>query len=79
MRWFVSQEEDERDPGLIALDYAVLQRMMPRLHGSSEPFRNQLMAMLSFFEDNDLRLCRKKLEKIMESGDDSMQYYQFFA
>lgn len=79
MRWFVSESEEERDPGLIALDYAVLQRMMPRLHGSSELFRSQLCLLNTFFKENEMHFCQRKLEKIMEAGDDSMQYYQFFS
>ena len=76
-RWF--EAESELRPGaLVALDYAILQRMMPSLNGTSERFRQLLAEMLDFFKENNLSLCQAKLEEIMEKGDDSMQYYQFF-
>lgn len=77
LRWF-EREEDGREAGLIALDYAVLQRMLPLVNGTSERFRQLLKQILDFLKTNHLNLSAAKLEEIMEKGDDSMQYYQFF-
>lgn len=76
LRWF--EAEEERDGGLIALDYAILQRMLPAINGTSERFRQLLKQILEFLKSSHLTLSAAKLEEIMEKGDDSMQYYQFF-
>ena len=80
MRWFEADSEDPAyDEGFIALDYAILQRMLPRLAGSSERFRSILEKMLRLLEESGLRQSAAKLKEIMERGDDSMQFYQFFS
>lgn len=79
MRWFETDpEEPEIDAGTIALDYAVLQRLMPRISGSSERFRAVLEKMKKYFERTGLKKSAARMNEIMERGDGSMQFYQFF-
>lgn len=80
MRWFEADENDEqRNEGIIALDYAVAQRLIPRLSGSSERFRSILEKMKKTAQTAHLTLSASLLDEIMEKGDDSMQFYQFFS
>ncbi len=69
----------EQSAEKIALDYAILQRLLPKINGSSLTYRNGLEAIHKLLEDNQLMKSKTKLEQIMATGDAAMQYYQFFA
>lgn len=77
--WFEAEAADlDRTPGIQAIDYALLQRLLPSLSGSSQTFRDFLSQLKGLCEQNHLRLTSHKLGQIIEAGDASMQYYQFF-
>lgn len=80
LRWFVPDEDEAySDAGTMALDYAVLQRLLPKINGSSHQFRTILEKMKKVCETGGLIKCGRKLKEIMEKGDGSMQFYQFFS
>lgn len=64
---------------IIALDYAVLQRLLPKINGSSSHYRAHLEAIRKLLEAFHLSMSLKKLEHIIAAGDGAMQYYQFFS
>lgn len=70
---------EEQSAETVALDYAVLQRLLPKINGSSLTYRNGLEAIRKLLEENHLIKSKQKLEQIMAAGDAAMQYYQFFS
>jgi hypothetical protein len=52
--------------------------VLPQISGSGEPYRNALEDLADFFEQNKLYACEKTLRGIIASGDENMQYYQYF-
>ncbi len=66
-------------PSLVALDYAIAQKILPHINGSGEKFGESLRQILDFFIEKNLRYSREILSDIIQKGDDMMSYYQFFA
>lgn len=64
---------------IIALDYAVLQRLLPKINGSSSTYRAHLETIRKLLEAFHLSMSLKKLDQIIAAGDAAMQYYQFFS
>lgn len=75
-KWF----EPERgvDKTIIALDYAVVQRLLPKINGSGAVYRKHLDDLHDICEKSNLTKCAKMLEDIIERGQDAMNYYQYF-
>jgi energy-coupling factor transporter ATP-binding protein EcfA2 len=66
-------------PSLVALDYAIAQKILPHINGSGEKFGESLKQILSFLNEKNLRYSSEILAEIIQKGDDMMSYYQFFA
>lgn len=66
-------------PSLVALDYAIAQKILPQINGSGEKFGEILKQILSFLNEKNLRYSSEILSEIIQKGDDNMSYYQFFA
>lgn len=66
-------------PSLVALDYAVAQKILPHINGSGEKFGESLKQILNFLNEKNLRYSSEILAEIIQKGDDMMSYYQFFA
>ena len=76
---------------MIALDYAIAQRILPKMAGNGEAFEQVLRGLLDICrgtgqgsdEKNNrkdsLDLCADILEDMIRRGDQQMKYYQFFA
>lgn len=81
-RWFDDETDEEgnvlRNSALIALDFAILQRMMTQINGTSIGYRNALVRIGQCLETNHLTMSKAKLDAILRHGDESMQYYQYF-
>ena len=76
-RWFV--EEDPEQPAIReAFDFAISQRILPQVSGSGDEYRGRLENLQHLLEENGLFRSASKLKDIMERGDHSMQYYQYF-
>lgn len=78
LAWF-EDESEMRPAGIAAMDFAIAQRLLPTISGSSERFRKWLEQLASIFENAHLDQCHALVEGIMEKGDSSMQFYQFFG
>ncbi len=76
-RLFHATEEQSAEK--VALDYAILQRLLPKINGSSLGYRNGLEAIRKLLEEYQFIKSKKKLDQIMAAGDAAMQYYQFFS
>lgn len=83
--WQVAQKLFEADvnygtpSSLVALDYAIAQKILPHINGSGEKFGENLKQILKFFNEKNLRCSSEILSEIIQKGDDMMSYYQFFA
>lgn len=61
-----------------AIDFAVMQRLMPRIDGNGKEYRERLEAMQSIFDGNGLDRSRTELAELIERGEKSMGWYRFF-
>lgn len=66
-------------PDITALDYAVAQRILPKIAGSGEQFEEWLGDFQNLCNDNGLRMSVQLLSGIIARGNDQMKYYQFFC
>lgn len=62
-----------------ALDLAVAQKIMPKIHGDGDNFRAWLVTLQSACVSHKLDRCARIVQKIVERGDKNMGYYRFFA
>lgn len=60
-----------------AVDFAVIQRLFPRINGNGEQYRKQLESLHSFLESNGLGRSSHLLEKLIDTGKASMDWYHF--
>ena len=68
----------QTDNDLLALDFAVAQKILPVIDGYGNDFRNFLID----FKDNQLggmKKCQIIIENIVNMGDKNMKHYHFFA
>lgn len=63
----------------VALDYAVAQKLLPKIDGQSEDYEKFLKSLITLFEDKKMTKCNEILGRIIEKGNKNMQYYQFFS
>ncbi len=74
----MEKDELDIDPSVIALDYAIAQKILPKIQGNGEQYRNWLKELLGFCENNYLTVCSRIIGDIIDRGDLQMKYYQFF-
>ena len=83
--WSTAQRLFENDPNygtdasIVALDYAVAQRILPHINGSGEKYRDRLKEIKEYCSDKNLRISAEVISEIIRNGEDSMYYFQFFA
>lgn len=63
----------------IALDYAIVQRILPKIIGNGEEFEKWLKEFSSLCSSNGLNTSAAILKDIIERGNQQMKYYQFFC
>lgn len=61
-----------------ALDYAVAQRILPKIVGNGEDFRNWLGSLGNLFAENDMIHSAQIVRNIIERGNNQLDYYGFF-
>ena len=75
-------EKDENDlvePSVIALDYAISQKVLPQISGSGETMKNGLIELKNFSSEKNLSKSESVLEDIIARGNDTMMFYQYFG
>ena len=74
-------EEDETKTGaeVVALDYAVAQRILPKIIGNGEAFEKWLDEVRAFCSNHELNMSAKILKDIIDRGNQKMKYYEFFC
>lgn len=78
-RLFENDQNYERLASIVALDFAVSQRILPHINGSGEKYRDYLIKIKDFCAAKNLRLSSEIISEIIMRGEESMFYFQFFA
>lgn len=63
----------------IALDYAIAQRILPKIGGNGEEFEKWLKEFSSLCSSNGLNTSAAIVKDIIERGNQQMKNYQFFC
>lgn len=72
-------DELKTDPGTIALDYAVAQRILPKISGNGEAFGKWLEELRDLCRNRSLNHSADIIREILDRGNQQMKYYKFFA
>lgn len=72
------EDETQTEASIVALDYAVAQKLLPKIIGNGEDFKVWLEDFRKICSSNDLKKSDKILQDIITRGNKNMQYYQFF-
>lgn len=81
--WIVGSELMEDDeygnsPGLIALDYAISQKILPKILGSGDEYELWLNELRNYCDNKNLTHTVEILMSIITCGNRNMKCYQFF-
>lgn len=73
-------DKNGTDPSIIALDYAIAQRLLTKINGSGDAYRDTLEELRGICSKANVNLtrCADVLSKILAKGDSAIHYYQFF-
>ena len=63
---------------LIALDYAISQKILPKIVGVGEEYETWLESLKTFCDSKNLNHTVDLLSEIIKRGNRKMKYYQFF-
>ena len=81
--WAVSSkimEEDEygNSASIVSLDYAVSQKILPKLIGSGDAYEEWLKELMAYCNNKGLSYSASIIDSIINRGNRQMKYYQFF-
>lgn len=68
----------EKPAWVDAVDFAVMQKVLPRISGTGGRYREGLDALLTFLSDRGLARSAERLRSVVASGEDAMDCYRFF-
>jgi len=71
-------DEYDTDPSIVALDYCVSQKILPKIQGSGESYEQCLNDLRNTCKSNGLSISSGLISEILERGNAQMRYYQFF-
>ncbi len=70
--------DNEIDPAVIAVDYAIAQKILPKIQGNGTEYKKRLDEFLQITIQENLFKSADILKRLIQNGDNNMQYYQFF-
>ena len=76
---YFEMDDTKTAAATIALDYAVAQRILPKINGNGEEFEKWLNEFGSLCSSNGLNASAGMVKSIIERGNHQMKYYQFFC
>ncbi|MCD8012575.1 MAG: hypothetical protein LUG99_05285 [Lachnospiraceae bacterium] len=76
---YFEMDDTKTTATVIALDYAIAQRILPKIVGDGEEFEKWLKEFGSLCSSNGLNTSATMLKDIIERGNQKMKYYQFFC
>ena len=68
----------EKPAWVDAVDFAVMQKVLPRISGTGGRYREGLDALLALLVDRGLARSAERLRTVVASGEDAMDCYRFF-
>ena len=74
----MDKDNYDTDPSIVAIDYAIAQKVLPKIKGNGEEFGIWLENFRKLCESDNLMYCESILSEIIERGESQMKYYQFF-
>ncbi|MFI3326345.1 MAG: hypothetical protein R3Y35_09250 [Clostridia bacterium] len=74
----IFEKENGVDNTIIALDYAVSQKVLPKINGTGENYKKFLTELSDLFKKQNMAKCIKIINDILESENSGLGYYQFF-
>lgn len=74
----IFEPENGRDKSVIALDYAVSQKLITKIAGSEDEYRMKLDKLIELCKKENLYLTATQLERIITNGN-GMNYYEYFC
>lgn len=74
----MSKDNYDTDASIVAIDYAIAQKILPMVKGNGEEYGIWLENFRKLCESNNLMLCESTLSEIIARGESQMKYYQFF-
>lgn len=72
------EARDGRQPYQTAVDYAALQRLLPKINGAGDRYRAALESMIAVCEKGRMDLCAERIRAIVAQGDEEAGEYVFF-
>lgn len=81
--WSVASSLFEKElgiePPVVALDYAIAQKVLPKIQGHGGDYEKWLEELRGILNKNDMNMSAKIVKDIAERGVQQMKYFQFFA
>lgn len=68
----------EKPAWVDAVDFAVMQKVLPRISGTGGRYREGLDALLALLAERGLERSAERLRSVVASGEDAMDCYRFF-
>ena len=75
---YFHEDETKTEPQFVALDYAIAQRILPKLSGSGEDFGKWIGELKDICSSNGLNMSKRILDDMLDRGNRQMHYYSFF-
>lgn len=75
----IFEKTDSTAKEYVALDYAIAQKLLPKINGFGEEYKKFLKQLEDIFDKKNMMKCRNIINHIIKKGDNNMQYYQFFS
>lgn len=75
----IKDESTMVDPSIIALDYAISQKILPQINGSGKAVLDGLMDLKAFAQDKNLNMTALQLDEIITRGENTMLFFQYFG
>ena len=76
-KWF-EKEADQAFSFNTAIDYAVMQKLLPSISLVGEKYGERLIELRNILETNDLTRSAQMLQTMIDRGNASMNLYSFF-
>ncbi|MCC8357388.1 MAG: hypothetical protein LJU34_06045 [Oscillospiraceae bacterium] len=76
---YFDEDETKTSAEVVALDYAICQRILPKITGNGREFEKWLDEFRNLCSNNELSMSAKMLKDIIDRGKQQMNYYQFFC
>ncbi|MDE7083414.1 MAG: hypothetical protein K2O89_06920 [Clostridia bacterium] len=73
----IFKDEDSSYKDIVAADYAILQKLLTKINGNGEKYKEALERLRDYFKDIKLNRCAAMVSRILQKGD-AMKYYKYF-